>query len=124
MDSFLRHWISLTLLLVSVHFVNVGNEDALHTKNEISPILNQNQVSSPDVYELSVDILPQNRSQISAKTFRRAKSSLSRKQLRLTALHTSRLHIAYMNAIDSRNLAILNQPHTDYYLHVLNRLRI
>lgn len=125
MDSFHRHLIYLAFLLVSVHFVNVGQEREAHMQKEISSIISQNQViSATEDENLSVNIFQNKQTQINTKAFRRSKSSLSRKLYSFTDLSDSRFYFIYKKTVESRNLAILNQPHSDYYLHTLNRLRI
>lgn len=125
MDSFLRHLISLAFLFVSVHFVNVGQKESIHIQKEIAPIVNQNQVTATtNGNDLNVDAFPQNRIRINTKALRRSKSSLNRRLYSFTDLMVSRLYMVCKDKVDSRNLAILNQPHSDYYLHILKRLRI
>ena len=125
MDSFHRLLISLAFLLVSVHFVNVKQEKSIRIQKEIAPISNQNQATSAiEGSDLSLDDFSQIQTRINTKALRRSKSAQSRRNCTVAYLFISRRNMIFQQMVASKNLAILNKPHADYYLHTLKRLRI
>ena len=125
MDSFHRLLISLTFLLISVHFVNVEQGDGIYTKKERIPIFNQNKTTaSTEKSSLALDDFTQLQTRINTKALRRAKLPQSRRTYNSAYLLIAHHNIVCQQMVESKNLAILNKPHADYYLHTLKRLRI
>lgn len=125
MDSFHRLLVSLAFLLVSVHFVNVKQEKSICIQKEIASSSNQNQATAAtEGSDLSLDDFSQIQTRINTKALRRAKSTQSRRTYNSAYLLIARHNMVCQQMVASKNLAILNKPHADYYLHTLKRLRI
>ena len=125
MDSFHRLLVSLAFLLVSVHFVNVKQEKSICIQKEIASSSNQNQATAAtEGSDLSLDDFSQIQTRINTKALRRSKSTQSRKTYTAAYLFISHRNMICQQLVASKNLAILNKPHADYYLHTLKRLRI
>ena len=124
MDLAFRHILYFAVFLFSALFLHAEKAEASVLQNEISNMFQHDEAFKSESKNYDFTAYLHNQFRITKRVLRHLFPSENRRLFLIVALFLAQSYIVYKKSVKTTSLAITSQPHADYYLYMLGRIRI